>query len=471
MSTSKIVPVKDLRLDLANFRTTAQKNENAEIVALSVIAEDYFWGLAESLLTDGYIGTENIVVQKVVRKNESVLEVKEGNRRIAILKILLGLAKPKDLRIPDGLSEKIAKVSPAWKTANSQVPCLIFSESDNAKVDRIVSLTHGTAEKAKRKDWNSVAHARHNREKKKTKELGLCLLEAYLLKGTNLTPDQKRLWAGDYSLTVLDEALPKIAERFSISSEDLVSHYEKGTLKNKSKLDAVLLDIGLKTLGFPQIRGSEDVFETRYSLAPKKSSNAGATATGNPPQPSGRSTKSGPTITAAPLPTTGSKKFASVTALPWTDPKAITRWFKSFHPKGKGREKLMVLVDEARSMNIEKHPHAFCFLVRCMFEISAKLYCEDNKNVTGAPKTTKNGNDRNLKDILDEICKFQVGTPPDKTKQKQLHSAMVVLGNPNSILSVTSMNQLIHNPVFVTDAASIGKLFGNVSTLLLSMNE
>jgi len=468
MSTSKIVEVKDLKLDLKNFRTTAQKTENAEITALSVIAEDYFWGLAESLLVDGYIGTENIVVQKATTKTGTVLIVKEGNRRVAILKILLGLAKPKDLRIPDSVALKFAKVDIDWKKNNSTVPCLIFTEIEDAKVDRIVSLTHGTNEKAKRKDWNSVAHARHNREKKNAKELGLTLLEVYLDKGTNLTTEQQRLWAGDFSLSVLNDALSKISERFGLSSEDLISKYAIGKLKNKQKLEAILLDIGLKALGFPQLRSNDDVFETRYDLSiPKKASSQVPDDTPT----TGSASKGSSTTAALPATPPASKKSSGVKSLPWTDPKAIQRWFKQFHPTGNGREKLMVLVDEARTLSVEKHPHAFCFLVRCMFEISAKLYCNDNKLAAGAPKTSKNGVDRNLKDILDDICTFQVGNPPDKAKQKELHSAMVILAKPDSFLSVTSMNQLIHNTVFVTDASNIGKLFGNVSPLLLSMNE
>ena len=50
------------------------------------MSPDSFWALTESLLADGYHPTENIIVTK---KSSKDLTVKEGNRRIAALKIIL----------------------------------------------------------------------------------------------------------------------------------------------------------------------------------------------------------------------------------------------------------------------------------------------------------------------------------------------------------------------------------------------
>ena len=47
---------------------------------------------------------------------------------------------------------------------------------------------------------------------------------------------------------------------------------------------------------------------------------------------------------------------------------------------------------------------------------------------------------------------------------------MVELGKPEGILSVTSMNQLVHNPTFSITSGDISSMFGNVFPLLFAMN-
>ncbi|WP_175774020.1 hypothetical protein [Burkholderia multivorans] len=62
MSKTMLLPVKDLTIDLHNFRTVAQRSELEATKAMISISPDYFWGLMESLLDDGYLPTENIIV-------------------------------------------------------------------------------------------------------------------------------------------------------------------------------------------------------------------------------------------------------------------------------------------------------------------------------------------------------------------------------------------------------------------------
>ena len=76
--------VKNLDLDLSNYRVTKQKSETAIIKAFITAGPSKFWALMNSLIDDGYHHTENIIVLK----NGSKRVVKEGNRRIASLKII-----------------------------------------------------------------------------------------------------------------------------------------------------------------------------------------------------------------------------------------------------------------------------------------------------------------------------------------------------------------------------------------------
>jgi len=49
-----------LVLDLENFRTIPQINEEKAIHVLIAISGDWFWELLESLVESGYEATENI---------------------------------------------------------------------------------------------------------------------------------------------------------------------------------------------------------------------------------------------------------------------------------------------------------------------------------------------------------------------------------------------------------------------------
>src|ERR1700736_4785829 len=101
MSTSTHEKVKGLSLDLKNFRTVPQPNELHATNALIGIEPEWFWALMESLLDDGYSPTENILVLK----NNGALVVKEGNRRIAALKLILGIHK--SVEVPENIQKRI----------------------------------------------------------------------------------------------------------------------------------------------------------------------------------------------------------------------------------------------------------------------------------------------------------------------------------------------------------------------------
>ena len=236
MPSTKSEPVKSLKLDLRNFRTVPQPNEIHAINAIISTNPDWFWALMESILEDGYHPTENIIVLK----NNNELIVKEGNRRIAALKLILRHVKNVD--IPDDIADKIKLVESSWTITNSNVPCVVYSPSEAQIVDKLVSLTHAKGEKAGRDKWNAVAKARYGRDQKGVAEFGLDILEKYLVDGKNLTSQQSERWAGDYPLTVLNEAIQKLAPAMNIQVKELSQQYP---VKNKRVLDKVLYDIGM----------------------------------------------------------------------------------------------------------------------------------------------------------------------------------------------------------------------------------
>src|SRR6266481_8743548 len=156
--------VKDLKLDLENFRTVRQPSEHSALHAMIAIGPNWFWALTESLLDDGYLPTENILVLKGGKHGKEMI-VKEGNRRTGALKLISGHIRKDGLLIPSHIKERIDNVSSEWKGANKIVPCAIYETADAGIVDKIVTLTHGKGDKAGRDKWKAVARARHNRDK------------------------------------------------------------------------------------------------------------------------------------------------------------------------------------------------------------------------------------------------------------------------------------------------------------------
>jgi len=441
--------VKSLSLDLNNFRVVKAKSEISEIRALITISPDRFWALMRSLLDDGYHATENIIVQK----QGTVKVVKEGNRRIAALKIILGYTAIKKNELPSDINEYISKITNDWKSENNKVPCVVYSSSETEVVDKIVSLTHGKGEGASRDKWLSIATARHNREQNGHRESGLDVLEIFLKKSNKITNDQKIRWGGDYPLSVLDESLRKMFPLLGlVTVEEMADKYPK--IKHLTRVENIILGIGLKNIRFQDIR-LENYFYTVLGIdVPKSDNTEGTSKKGNI-----KSKSSGQTGVKG---SGTSKKPVSYSS---NDPKAVRAVLKKFKPMGSGREKLVALLNESKMLDVKKYPHAFCFLLRSMFEISAKIYSKEN-----GIKYQKDGKDKTLATLLRDVTKHLTNGQKDKEMVKVLHGAMTEIAKPNSLLSVTSLNQLVHNPKFSIIPSDICILFCNIFPLLEEMN-
>jgi hypothetical protein len=482
MPTTSQIEVSKLKLDLKNFRTVPQKNEVDAIKAMISIKPDRFYAVMESIIEDGYLLTENIIVLNDGTDNI----VKEGNRRIAALKLIHGHYKLSDFGLPTSITDSISKIDAKWKTENLKVPCTVFSIKEADKVDRVVTLAHGKGEKASRDPWNSVARARHNRDVKGASEHGLDLLEKYLKKGANLNNQQRERWGGEYPLTVLDEALRKSFARLGFANvADLVKKYP---LNDKlTELENILLEIGLEQIKFETIRNLQLDFPTNYGIPPlivppviPPANTAQPVVTGtntNTPQQNQTNANNQNTATN-PVPTTTPVNNANTTTTPLpatpttpkavavNDPKYVASLLKKFTPRGTNRQKVVTLRDELRKLKIADNPIAFCFILRSMFEISGKAYSADH----GLSMTKTGGKDKTLVEVLSGITSHLTNNNSNKAMVKVLHGAMTELGKPDGLLSVTSMNNLVHSPIFTIAPSDLCNVFSNIYPLLEAMN-
>lgn len=530
MSTTKSIAVASLNLDLTNFRTVTQTDEDSAIRAIIAIKPDYFWPLLESLLDDGYMPNENIIVL-TQDGPPSKLIVKEGNRRIAALKLALGQKNLANFSVPPPLMVKIGALSNTWKRENSKVPCAVYPSADGDKVERIVSLIHGKNEKAGRNQWQPVAKARHNRDIKRKSEPGLDLLEEYIRHGRNINDMQRERWAGDFPITVLDEAIKKLAPRIgATNSRDMVSRYPSGVPLYRDGLEDIINRIGTKTIGFDELRSTTVDFAAPFGIPVLGAATAagttaggaaaggiaagtaggaaaggttagtigGTTAGGGAGGASTGGTTAGTTGGASTGGTTagtaGGASAGGTTsggaaaggttaggtpptppAFSTRDPRAVRQTLAGFAPRGANRQKLVALKDEAMRLDLKKTPLAFCFLVRSMLEISSKAYSQDHPSEASLRPLKADGREKSLLEMLKATHDHLVADPTARGGKnialvRKYHGAMAELSNSSDVLSITSMNSLVHHTSFTisTDNACIA--FGNIYPLLEAMN-
>jgi hypothetical protein len=470
MAQTKSILVKDLTLDLENFRTVKQSTELDAVKAMISISPDRFWALMESILDTGYLLTENIIAIKDTTGKVTV--VKEGNRRIGAMKIIYGLITSTHLGLPAALQARITLVDEAWKRNNKKVPCTVFEHSDKAIVEKIVTMIHGKGDKASRDPWSSIAKARHNRDVNKANEPGLDLIEKYLKEGKNLTGMQMDRFAGDYPLSVLDTAIQKTAPRIgAVNGADIAAKYP--TIAHREGLEDMMLAIGLKQLGFEGLRSSTTDYGATFKFPPLTPPTPPPTPTpapAAPPTPTPTPTPTSTPATPPPTPPATPVTPAAPTvppptpAAPVNTPTSVNNKLKLFRPLGVNRDKVVTLRDEILNLNIGKTPIAFCFLLRSMFEISGKAYFTDHSLSTSKPS----GKDKTLLDILTEAKNHIIAANPGMVRP--LHGAITELSRSAGLLSVTSMNQLVHNASFSVVAADVCSLFNNIYPLLEALN-
>jgi hypothetical protein len=322
----------------------------------------------------------------------------------------------------------------------------------------------------------------------------LDLLERYLKNGNNINNAQRDRWSGEYPLTVLEEAMRKLYSRLGLDNAlELSKKYPK--VSHLKELEEIILYVGTEIIKFEIIRASD--FPTNYGIPPVQqsapqsgnSSKSGhATSTSNnsntsPPSSSSSTNQSGMSSASpgqagyAGQGTGGSQaqsgngsqtstSSSGPSAYASNDPKYVASILKKFNPKGNNRQKVVTLLDEIKNLKIKDNPIAFCFLLRSMFEISAKAYCTDHSILA----VKKDGRDKSLVDLLRDVTNHLTNNQTNTAMIKVLHGAMTEIGRNDGILSVTSMNQLVHNPSFSVSPSDICTLFGNIYPLLESMN-
>jgi hypothetical protein len=158
-------------------------------------------------------------------------------------------------------------------------------------------------------------------------------------------------------------------------------------------------------------------------------------------------------------------------AVPMDDERSMRRKLKALKVHGPNRDKIQSLKIELGKLKLKDHPMAICFLLRSVFELSAKAYCEDHK-ADGLTSYDKAKNrDKVLVAMLRELVNHMTQSGVDKEMDRKLSGAMAELGKQDGLLSTTAMNQLVHNLNYVILPSEIPLIFGRIFPLLEQLNK
>jgi hypothetical protein len=85
------------------------------------------------------------------------------------------------------------------------------------------------------------------------------------------------------------------------------------------------------------------------------------------------------------------------------------------------------------------------------------------------------GNEKSLLEMLRAVHDHLVTDPTARGRKntalvRKFHGAMTELGNPTSVLSITSMNSLVHHLSFSVSSDNACVAFGNIYPLMEAMN-
>jgi len=473
MPTSQTIPVRKLRLDLKNFRMLPQPDEVSSVHAMIMIAPNKFWGLLDSLVADGYLLTDNIIV---LRNPKGQLVVKEGNRRVACMKLIHKLIQDPRIQIPLARAQAIDALSREFLKVHSELPCVVYEMAEASVVDRLVTLAHGKGESASRDAWESVATARHNRDMKNASEPALDALEKYLKRGSNCSKDKVDQWGGSFPLSLLAEVLQRLAPLFGEKNgTSLAGAYP--SIPHLKTFDQIVWDVGMEAISFPKIRADRNYFTTHYNLVDpnpaKQAAAAGvggnsnaASGAGGSNSGSGTAGSTSPASSGAAKNTRGKNKTATIDS-----PAGVKQLLRTYAPRGKDAQKLATLVGELKLLNIAKTPFATCFIIRSIIEIAAKQFAAAN-GVSMIKQTPNGPKDKPILTVLAE-CRAELvkGHPPKDPHVRSLDNAMATLSNKRGSVSIDALAQLHHHPRFAIKVSDLCIEFSNIFPLLKELTK
>ncbi|WPX40153.1 hypothetical protein QET93_011475 [Akkermansia sp. N21116] len=205
MEHSKQIAVNRLYLDVRNPRIPYEKNMHENKLIDTLIADDPkdFLETMQRIQREGYIPSKPIVALKVGRR----FKVMDGNRRTAIMKLLLGYVDVKKLKnISPSIRETIQKTSEIWKDKNKKIPLCEASSEKDIQAIAFIQMEHVKNAPGSGKDWGILMRHRYDNPNSPY----IVLIDNFLnYCKQKISVELFHKWTTDYPLTLLQETLKR----------------------------------------------------------------------------------------------------------------------------------------------------------------------------------------------------------------------------------------------------------------------
>lgn len=425
LSKSINLNISDLRLDQDNPRIST---EDGQINIRQALLDDQGSKIAElasDIAKHGLNPMDRLMVLQIDPKKKEYIAL-EGNRRTAALQILANPSLLEDISIPDALRNKLTDLADDFDPKKVEpISGVIMPDRETAR--RWIELRH-TGQNNGRGivDWNGVQTARFRGDRT------LDLLEFVKQKG-GLTSEEKATIANNFPITTLDRIVsnPIVRQKLGIQITDgeyFFTYPEKEQIKIIKK---IVLDLAEKVIKVDQVKSKEQQISYVDSL-PKTC------------MPSGSKLK-------VPISVSGMVKVQPApnppNAKPKSEPSPSPLDRKTLVPKNFSitisNSKAAQLFYELRNLNIDKFPIAGAVSLRSFVEAVVEIYCSINSISTKHTSGKNVGKSFSLAEKVEAVLSH---VSPSLTKQEYA-AARASLTGPTSVISVSRLNEYVHNPL------------------------
>ena len=449
----KEISVSQLDLDTENFRIGKHSNQPDTIRAMLTRSGTKVVGLAESIVTNGFLDLETLCVFPAPDNGHFV--VAEGNRRVTALK---ALTTP-ELAHGTLAHQRIKNLSETSKvTIPRKVVCAIFKDRKDCLAYVLMRHGYGASNGSGLVLWNSISRLRADAYVNNVKHPELDVIDFVLDDGTLGEAAQQALADDDFNITNLQRLTddPAVRSLFGISDSNctgsshgkpwLVSVWQKivETIIHKfHRGKKFTVDNNLNTAALRK-QFAKEILEDVHSFKPDEPSSESAKSDGKEEQSSdGISEK----------PKTGAGKTPPISK-PQTTKQRKGLIAKSFSPPKLEPQKVINIVAELKGLPVKDFNNCAGVMFRVLLELSVSNYMKKNKikHLKLKPKVSASATyiDLSLREKIAEVEAHLSG----KLDKKSLKS-FSELKNASHPMSADSLNQYVHSAVHMPNPDSL----------------
>lgn len=412
--------IAELRLDQENPRISTDDGQINIRQALlddqgSKIAE-----LASDIAKHGLNPMDRLMVLQPDAKKKEYVAL-EGNRRTAALQILANPALLQDMNIPDALRNRLIDLADNFDPKKVEpIAGVVMPDRDAAR--RWIELRH-TGQNSGRGivDWNGVQTARFRGDRT------LDLLK-FVEQHGNLTTAEKSAIASNFPITTLDRIVsnPIVRQKIGIQITDGEYYFTYPNAEQIKVLKRIVLDLASKTIKVDAVKNKDQQIAYVDGLP--------ATA-----MPSGTKLKTPASVSAIvksqplappPPPPPPPSPLNRKTLVPTTFSLTISN------------TKSAQLFYELRGINIDKFPIAVAVTFRSFVEAVTEVYCVNNTITTYHTSGKNAGKAFSLSEKVEAVLVSLTGS----MTKPALTAARTALTSGSSVISVSRLNEYVHNP-------------------------